>query len=243
MNIAIIGYGKMGKTIERLAKDRGHQIVLKINSKNADLVKVEHLTPLKIDVAIEFTTPDLAYHNITTFIKAGIKVVSGTTAWLDRWDEVLTVVEENKGSFIYASNFSIGVNLFFAMNQRLAEMMNDYPQYDVDIKEIHHTSKLDSPSGTAVTLAQGVTTALDRKDKWILKSDDRQATKDEISIDAIRKDPAPGTHYVSYRSAIDEIEIIHTAKSRDGFAMGALIAAEYLSKNQGVYTMKDVLGL
>lgn len=240
MNIAIIGYGKMGKTIEKLAIDRGHDIVLKISSHNLDKFNIEHLRSSGIDVAIEFTNPHSAFHNITTCFEAGVKVVSGSTAWLDDWDKAIAVLEKNDGSFIYASNFSVGVNIFFALNAHLAKLMNPQEDYNIEMTEIHHTAKLDAPSGTAVTLAQGIIEKLDRKSSWVKE---KQADKDEILIKSVRQDPAPGTHEIKYSSVIDDIEIKHTAKSRKGFALGAILAAEYLQERKGLHTMKDVLGI
>ncbi len=240
MNLAIIGYGKMGKTIEKLALERGHEIVLKISRSNLEAFNIENLKKLAIDVAIEFTNPHAAYHNITTCFEAGVKVVSGSTAWLKDWDLALDVMRVHNGSFIYASNFSVGVNIFFALNAHLAKLMNQHTEYDVDMTEIHHTAKVDAPSGTAVTLADGIINHLDRKSTWVQES---IPTQEEILIKSIRQDPAPGTHEIKYSSAIDDIEIKHTAKNRNGFALGAILAAEYLHDKNGLYTMKDVLNL
>ena len=240
MRIAIIGYGKMGKIIEKLALERGHEIVMKISIDNLDEFNIDNLKSLNIDVAIEFTRPEAAFHNITTCFEAGIKVVSGSTAWLDKWDEALEVMHKTNGSFIYASNFSVGVNIFFALNAHLARLMNPHKEYDVDMTETHHTAKLDAPSGTAATLAEGVIENLDRKSSWVHETDPKE---DEILITSVRQDPAPGTHEIRYSSEIDEIEIKHTAKSRKGFALGAILAAEYLKDRTGLFTMKEVLGL
>lgn len=240
MKIAIIGYGKMGKTIEKLAIERGHEIVLKISSGNLDEFNAENLKKSNSDVAIEFTNPHSAYQNITTCFEAGVKVVSGSTAWLDAWDQALASMNANNGSFIYASNFSVGVNIFFALNSHLAKLMNPLLDYDVRMAEIHHTAKLDAPSGTAVTLAEGIIDQLDRKSKWVKETEPKE---DEIVIESIRQDPAPGTHSITYSSTIDDIEITHTAKSRNGFALGAILAAEYLKDKTGLHTMKDVLKL
>lgn len=240
MNIAIIGYGKMGKTIEKIAQERGHEVVLRISSKNLSEFTVENLKQLNIDIAIEFTNPNAAYSNITTCFEAGVKVVSGSTAWLDNWDNALQVMHQQNGSFIYASNFSVGVNIFFALNAHLARLMNPLNEYDVSMTEIHHTAKVDAPSGTAVTLANGIIDQLDRKSTWVQEI---KPAADEILIDSIRQDPAPGTHSINYSSSIDDIEIKHTAKSRKGFALGAILAAEYLEGKKGLFTMKDVLGL
>ena len=243
MKIAIVGYGKMGHAIEELAISRGHDIVLIIDSDNAHLVTEKFLSCQDIDVAIEFTTPYTAYQNITTCFKAGIKVISGSTAWLDRWDEALDCMYKQNGSFIYASNFSIGVNIFFAVNQKLAQMMDSQKAYDVSIKEIHHTSKKDAPSGTAATLANDIISDIRRKTKYELINGKRENTSESIPIQSLRIDPAPGTHHVKYSSDIDDLEIIHTAKSRIGFALGAITAAEYLHTREGLFTMRDVLGI
>ena len=240
MKIAIIGYGKMGKTIEKLALKRGHEIPLKIASHNLEEFTPENLNQLGIDVAIEFTNPDSAFRNITTCFEAGVKVVSGSTAWLNRWEEAIELMDQNKGSFIYASNFSVGVNIFFALNAQLAKMMNLHKEYEVTMSETHHTAKLDAPSGTAVTLAEGIIANLSRKSAWI---NDEPPSTDEILINSIRQDPAPGTHDITYSSTIDEIEIRHTAKNRNGFALGAILAAEYLLDKKGLHTMSDVLNL
>lgn len=239
MNIAIIGYGKMGKTIEKIALERGHTIPLKINSSNLSEFSVSNLKDKKIDLAIEFTSPLAALDNITTCFEAGIKVVSGSTAWLEGWDSAIESMTINDGSFIYASNFSVGVNIFFALNEKLASLMNSHKEYNVQLTEVHHTAKLDAPSGTAITLSEGISKQLDHKSGWTDQDDDGE----KIFIESIRKDPAPGTHMIKYSSEIDEIEIIHTAKSRNGFAMGAVLAAEFLADKKGLYTMNDVLGL
>lgn len=240
MNIAIIGYGKMGKTIEKLAIARGHHIVMRIGSKNIEEFTVNNLKAQNIDVAIEFTNPHSAFANIITCFEAGVKVVSGSTAWLEKWDDALDSMKKNNGSFIYASNFSVGVNIFFALNAQLAKLMNPVPEYDVEMTEIHHTAKVDAPSGTAVTLAHGIIENLDRKTTWVKEDAPKE---NEILIKSVRQDPAPGTHEIKYTSTIDDIEIKHTAKSREGFALGAILAAEYLNDKSGLHTMKDVLGL
>lgn len=240
MRIAIIGYGKMGKTIEKLASDRGHEIVMRISKRNLDDFNVQNLKNLHIDVAIEFTNPHSAFKNITTCFEAGIKTVSGSTAWLDDWDKALEIMKKFDGSFIYASNFSVGVNIFFALNAHLAKLMNPQDEYDVSMTETHHTAKLDAPSGTAVTLANGIIDNMNRKSTWVQEV---ASAETEILIESVRQDPAPGTHEIKYSSTIDEIEIKHTAKNRNGFALGAILAAEYLLDKNGLHTMKDVLGL
>lgn len=238
MNIALIGYGKMGKAIESLMPDRGHQAVLKIDEHNRASLTAAELS--KADVAIEFTGPDSAPDNILLCLEAGIPVVSGSTGWLDQWGRIKAACDAHNGALLYASNFSVGVNIFFALNQRLAELMNTHPEYEVSLTEIHHTAKRDAPSGTAITLAEGILGALDRKKDWVNHLSDHAG---ELEILSERIDPAPGTHKVRYTSDIDDIEIIHTAHNRKGFAWGALLAAEYVYGKRGIYTMKQVLGL
>lgn len=230
MKIALSGYGKMGKTIEKIAQDRGHEIILKIagNIEDHDLSKAE--------IVIDFSVPDAAFKNITTCFKNQIPVVSGTTGWLNNFDEAVKICEEENSAFIYASNFSIGVNLFFELNQKLAKMMKDQKDYSVEIEEIHHTQKLDAPSGTAISLAQQII-ANSSKTGWKLD----EAEENEIPIRALREENVSGTHTVLYRSSEDSLEIKHTAFSREGFALGAVIAAEWLIGKKGVYGMKDVI--
>lgn len=238
MKIALIGYGKMGRAIEEIAVQRGHTIVLKVNIDNLEENTVENIR--KADVAIEFSGPESAYDNLLRCLEAGVPVVSGSTGWLGRYDEVKARCEALKGSFLYASNFSVGVNIFFAVNERLAELMASHPQYDVSLKEIHHTQKLDAPSGTAISLAEQVLRHSASKSKWV----NQPATgSNELFIESERTDPAPGTHHVKYESDIDTIEIIHTAHNRKGFATGAVLAAEFIAGRSGVFTMKDVLGI
>ncbi len=230
MKIALIGYGKMGKTIEKFALQRGHEILFKIKDNIADY-DLE-----KADVAIDFSIPDAAFHNITTCFKHGLPVVSGTTGWLEKYEEAVAVCQENKAGFIYASNFSLGVNIFFELNKKLAEMMSSFKDYSVDIEEIHHTQKLDAPSGTAISLAEQI---IDHSSKTGWKLD--HAQENEIPVHAKRIENVPGTHTISYTSPVDTIRIEHIAHSRDGFAIGAVMAAEWLKDKQGVFTMKDVL--
>lgn len=229
----------MGKTIEKLAQERGHNISLVIGSHNADSLSIESLLKSQVDVAIEFSTPETACSNIQLCMQAGIPVVCGTTAWLDQWEEAITAMKENNGAFLYASNFSVGVNIFFAINKTLAKYMNDQPDYIPSLHEVHHTGKVDAPSGTGITLAEGVLNNLDKYSAWTQE----QPNDGEILLSSERVDPAPGTHHVKYENDIDHIEIIHTAKSRKGFALGAIIAAEYLTDKSGLHTMQDVLGL
>lgn len=237
MKIALIGYGRMGHAIEQIALGRGHEIVLKIGSNNAHLLTDGSLQ--QAAVAIEFTRPDAALDNVMACFKAGVPVVCGTTGWNDRLPEVYKACADYKGALLQASNFSIGVNIFFEINKRLAELMQPQTDYDVQIEEVHHTGKKDAPSGTAITLAEQILERVDRKTSWAL---DGQAPQ-ELSIKAVRTEGVPGTHTVTYDSAIDRIELIHTAHNREGFALGAVIAAEYLAGKKGVFSMKDVLGL
>jgi len=231
MKIALLGYGKMGKAIEQVAIAKGHKIVLKIDSFQ------EHINFKDTDVTIEFSMPNAAFNNISQALISGIPVISGTTGWLDKHNEILALCEENKGSFLYASNFSLGVNLFFELNTYLAKLMQQF-DYDASITETHHTQKLDAPSGTAITLADQLL-GFSEKEKWVLDKTDSK----KLTITAKRIQDTPGTHQVIYNSDIDEIEIKHTAKNRMGFVKGALLAAEYIKDKKGVFSMKDVLGL
>ncbi|MBS1566985.1 MAG: 4-hydroxy-tetrahydrodipicolinate reductase [Bacteroidetes bacterium] len=238
MKIALIGYGKMGKAIEAIALKRGHSIVLKIDVNNAADMTPENLR--QADVAIEFTSPHSAFDNVMKCLAAGTPLVCGSTGWLDKLPEVEKYCKEHNGAFLYASNFSVGVNIFFEINKRLAELMNPHPEYTIRMEEIHHTQKLDAPSGTAVTLAEQILARVDRKKNWSYHDDGNAA---EIPIISKREDPAPGTHTVSYSSEIDTIDIIHTAHSRNGFATGAVLAAEFLKGKKGIFGMKEVLGI
>lgn len=237
MKIALVGYGKMGKTIERLAREKGHAIVLIIDKDNPQDFIAENLQ--KADVAIEFSQPESALENIKKCLEAGVPIIVGTTGWLEHLDEAKAICERTGSAMIQATNFSIGVNLFFALNRYLAKMMNGQPQYDIQIEEIHHTQKLDAPSGTAITLANGILQEVERKNKWVNHDTD---VKNELSIVSKRIDPAPGTHEVTYRSEIDTIKISHEAHSREGFALGAIAAAEWIVGKRGFFTMQDVLG-
>lgn len=238
MKIALIGYGKMGKAIENIAVQKGHDIVLKITSKNLEALTADNLQ--SADVAIEFTNPHSAVNNIRKCLDAGVPVVCGSTGWLQHWEEVKSYCDDNEGTLLYASNFSIGVNLFFELNTFLAKLMAAYPDYNVMLEEIHHTQKKDAPSGTAITLAEQILQQIQRKSKWI---NEESNDKEAISIISKRRDPAPGTHTTKYTSSIDDIEITHTAHNRQGFASGAVLAAEFLQGKKGIYTMKDVLHL
>lgn len=236
MNIALIGYGKMGKAIEQIALQHGHQIVLKINSNNAD--QLDQLDNYAIDVAIEFTNPTSAKENVMQCLKKQIPVVCGTTGWKEHIGSVELATAQYNTAFLIASNFSIGVNLFFELNSYLANMMNNYADYTIQIKETHHTEKKDAPSGTAISIAEQIIEQNKNKKHWQLG-----ATNDDaiIPIEAIREDPAPGTHEITYSSSIDDISIKHTAHNRNGFALGAVLAAEFIQNKKGIFTMKDVL--
>jgi len=238
MKIALIGYGKMGHMIEEIALQREHEIVLKIDISNQHNLNKENLS--KADVAIEFTGPDSAFENVMKCIEHGIPVVSGSTGWNNKIEEAKKSCMEKNSSFLHASNFSIGVNIFFEVNKLLAKLMASQTDYDVMIKEIHHTQKKDAPSGTAVTLAEQILQNISHKKKWVNKASN---SKEELSIISERTDPAPGTHHVKYQSEVDDIEIIHTAHSRKGFALGAVLAAEYIWDKKGIFSMKDVLHL
>jgi 4-hydroxy-tetrahydrodipicolinate reductase len=237
LKIALIGYGKMGKAIEAIALQKGHEILLKIDADN--LFDFTAVNLQLCDVAIEFTSPHAAIQNIKSCVDAGIPVISGSTGWLDHWEEVSSYCNNKKGSLLYASNFSIGVNIFFEVNKKLAALMAPHQEYDVTVEEIHHTAKKDAPSGTAITIAEQILAEYPIKKKWVNEVSEKAA---ELSILSKRIDPAPGTHHVKYHSAVDNIEIIHTAHNRQGFASGAVLAAEFISGKEGIFTMKDVLG-
>ncbi|EDP94538.1 4-hydroxy-tetrahydrodipicolinate reductase [Kordia algicida OT-1] len=233
MNIALLGYGRMGKEIEKIALKRGHSIVHKISS---DISSFDFTS---VDVAIDFSIPSAAYQNITHCIKHQIPVISGTTGWLEQYDDVVNMCETKNGAFIYASNFSLGVNIFFEMNAYLAKMMSQLEDYKVNIEEIHHTKKLDAPSGTAITLAEGIIQHTKYND-WKLDGSTNDVT---LPIVAKRIPEVPGTHEITYTSSIDSISIKHEAHNREGFALGAVVAAEWIQDKKGVYTMKDVLNI
>lgn len=234
MKIALLGYGKMGKAIEKVAISRGHEIVLKINksSKNYDIREA--------DVAIDFSIPDAAVSNISHCLNNDVPVISGTTGWLNDYDDITQLCKEQDGAFIYASNFSLGVNLFFELNNHLAKLMQPQTQYNIAIEEIHHTQKLDAPSGTAITLAEGIIENSIAKG-WHL--DNNTKNPDSISIEAKRIENVPGTHIIKYDSDIDSIHISHVAHNREGFALGAVVAAEWIIGKTGIFTMKDVLNI
>ena len=237
MRILLIGYGKMGKTIEKIALNRGHEIVGKIDlTNNAELTNFNYSN---CDVAIEFTQPETALANIKYCVNHRLPVVCGTTGWLEHKVDVEELCREKKSAFFYASNYSIGVNLFFSINETIARMMNNHHEYKVSMQEIHHIQKLDAPSGTAITLAEGVFHGFPKIKKWTLEEE--KASESTIHIDAVREGEYPGTHSVFYKSEVDTIEIKHTAHSRQGFALGAVIAAEFLQGRKGVYNMRDLM--
>lgn len=238
MKIALIGYGKMGKEIEKIALDRGHEIVLKIDITNPEDLNIENLK--KADVAIEFTIPASATANYKLCFEAGIPVVSGTTGWLEKLAEVHQWCKDLNGTFFHTTNFSLGVNIFFALNKKLAELMANHSEYTVEMKEIHHTQKLDAPSGTAITLAEGIIENIPTKNLWVNHS---TGDASEIGIISEREGQVPGTHIINYDSDADYIEITHCAKNRKGLALGAVLAAEYSSGKKGVLTMNDLLNI
>ena len=238
MKIALIGYGKMGKAIEEMALTKGHEIVLKIDVNNANEFTKTNLQ--KAEVAIEFTGPHSAFDNISKCMEWNVPVVSGSTGWLEKWDQITAICKQHQGCLVYSSNYSIGVNLFFELNKQLALLMEPYNDYDVSMTELHHTEKKDAPSGTAISLAEQILEKIGRKNKWVNAA---SANPSDLIIHSERIDPAPGTHTVSYESAIDRIDIIHTAHTRKGFASGAVLAAEFANKKRGIFTMKQVLGL
>lgn len=240
MNIALIGYGKMGKTIEGIARQRGHQIVATSSSSNP----IQTIDFSTVDVAIEFTAPHLVVDHITHCVEANTPVVVGTTAWSAHLEKVKSLVEKNQGSLLFASNFSIGVNMFFDLNRRLAQLMNVQDSYTASIEEIHHLQKLDAPSGTAITLANDIISHADRFVRWVHKENETpQVQANEISLTSYREEGVPGTHKITYSSSIDTLEMTHVAHNRDGFALGAVVAAEWLFGKKGVYTMQDVIKL
>lgn len=232
MKIALLGYGKMGKTIEGTALQRGHQIVLKLNSKDIEYSLDD------VDVAIDFSIPVSAVDNIEKCINHDVPVISGTTGWLDSYEDIVELCKTKNGTFLYASNFSLGVNIFFELNKTLSKLMKELPQYKVNLEEIHHTQKLDAPSGTAISLANDIISNSEYK-TWTLEN----PKSHEIGITAKRIENVPGTHEITYESNVDSLQIKHTAHSREGFALGAVIAAEWIQGKKGVFTMKDVLNI
>lgn len=238
MNIALIGYGKMGKAIEEIALAKGYTVLFKFDISNQAEFTIANLQ--QCDVAIEFTSPHSAVDNLKKCFDAGVPVICGSTGWLAEWENIKQYCKAKNGSLVYASNYSIGVNLFFELNNYLAKLMNNHKDYDVQLEEIHHTQKKDAPSGTAITLAEQVLQHFTSKNKWVNHTSEKP---EELEIISERIDPAPGTHKIKYHSPIDDIEIIHTAHNRMGFAGGAILAAEFIVTKKGIYNMKQVLGL
>jgi len=240
LKIALLGYGKMGHMIEEIAKDRGHEVPLTIDADNRSGLTKEQLK--QADVVIEFSTPDSALENIFFCLEAGVPVVVGTTGWYEKLAEVKQKCESVNGSLVYGTNYSVGVNILFALNKQLAKWMNGFPDYDVSVEEIHHKQKLDAPSGTAITIAEGILDNLDRKDKWEVQhvNDTNKLADDILAVKYDRQDGVPGTHSVTYTSPIDEIRLYHEAFNRKGFALGAVLAAEFLKDKKGIFTPQDI---
>ena len=236
MNLAIIGYGKMGKEIEQIALSRNHKVVLKIDENNINNINLDDFKD--VDVAVEFSKPESAFSNINLCLDNNVPVVSGTTGWLDKFDEVILRCKSEQKGFFYASNFSLGVNLFFHLNKYLAKMMNNYKDYNIILEETHHTQKIDAPSGTAITLAEGIIEENEEKVAWVKEQSEKN---NEIPIKSYRVGQVPGNHKIIYESDFDQIMIEHNAKSRKGFAMGALLAAEFMVGKKGYYSMKDLI--
>lgn len=245
MNIALLGYGKMGKIIEKIASDRKHNIVLKIDHDNQHELTAENLK--KADAVIEFTTPASVLSNIQHCFDAGVPVVVGTTGWYEHLEQVKQNCVDSGSTLLYASNFSVGVNIFFHINKKLAKLMNNYPYYDVQVEEIHHTQKLDSPSGTAITIAEGIIDNVDRKKEWVNvltaegnDADDSSLKSEQVLIESFRIDSVPGTHTVIYDSEVDTLEFKHTAHNRNGFALGAVLAAEWVHNKKGFFSVQEM---
>lgn len=238
MKIALLGYGTMGREIEAIALERGHSVPVKITSDNRDDISDSELAAC--DVAIDFSKPDSAVELIEWSLRNGVPTISGTTGWLSDWEKVMALRADVDGAFFYASNFSLGVNVFFALNQRLAELMDPFPDYDISMTEIHHTRKKDAPSGTAITLAEDIIDKVERKQSW---TSAREGEIKELPIRSEREGDVPGTHEIVYESSIDKITIRHEAKNRKGFALGAVLAAEWLPGKKGTFGMKDLLNI
>lgn len=238
MKVALLGYGKMGQLIAKILEEQGHEVVLKVDIDNRETVTNEELK--MADVAIEFSMPKVAVENYKWCFDCGVPVVSGTTGWLERWDEVVSYCNEKQGGFFYASNYSIGVNIFFHLNKVLAKVMSNFREYGVALDETHHIHKLDAPSGTAITIAEGILENHDGYTKWVL-NDGGEVLKNELPIVAHRIGEVPGIHKVTYKSGVDEISIEHSAYSREGFAKGAVAAAQFMVGKSGVYSMDDLL--
>ncbi len=235
MKIALLGYGRMGKAIEEIAIERGHEVVARISPSHKDLTELSELE--QVDVAIDFSLPESAYKNICFCMEHGIPVISGTTGWLEKYEEVIKKCKEQNATFLYSSNFSLGVNLFFELNQKLAELMAPFGQYKVSMKEIHHLQKLDAPSGTAISLAEQLIEN-NLASSWTINP-----TDPNLKIEVVREEGIPGTHEIKYDSEVDDIVIRHTAHNRKGFALGAVIASEWIQNKSGVFSMRDVLNL
>jgi 4-hydroxy-tetrahydrodipicolinate reductase len=238
MKIALLGYGKMGKEIEKIARERHHELALIIDINNQHEFIVNNIK--MADVAIDFSTPDSAYGNILKCFEAGIPVVCGTTGWLNKLDKITELCKSQNQTLFYASNFSLGANVLFALNKYLARIMDNFPAYNVEIKEIHHIHKIDAPSGTAISLANDLIAHVKRKEKWEL---DQASADHVVQISAVRKDEVPGTHVITWDSLVDRIEIMHEAKSRKGLALGAVLAAEFIRDKKGIFSMGDLLKL
>jgi len=238
MKIAILGYGKMGKTIEKLALAKGHEIILKIDDSNLKDLIVENLK--KADVAIEFTNPESVFKNINLCFDANLPVISGTTGWLDKFDRIKQRCEKENQAFFYASNYSLGVNIFFKLNQYLAKMMNKFENFDVSVDETHHIHKLDAPSGTAITIAEDIINEMDRKNAWVKE---KAESPEQIAVKSFREGEIPGIHTVTYSSDVENIVITHESKNREGLAQGALMAAEFIVGKSGIFGMDDLLML
>ena len=233
MKIALFGYGKMGKIVEKIAKNRGHEIIFKIDKNSS------HYDLNNVDIAIDFSTPKSALSNISKALENCIPIISGTTGWTEKYNKAVKLCNKKNGAFLYASNFSLGVNIFFEINRNLAKIMNNYTEYKIKMKEIHHIEKIDAPSGTAITLAESIIDETNYQN-WSFGNDFKE---DEISIESQRHLDNTGTHEIIYKSEIDEIKIKHVASNRDGFGLGAVIAAEWLIGKKGVFSMKDVLNI
>lgn len=236
MKLALIGYGKMGKTIEQIALKRGHEIVSIIDVDNQEDFQSEAFK--SADAVIEFTAPSVAVENYLQAFEAGVPVVSGTTGWTAQIDQVKAMIEEKNATLFWSSNFSLGVNIFMAVNKYLAKIMNQFPDYNVEMTEVHHTQKLDAPSGTGITLAEGILENLERKSKWVKEV---ETHPDELAIKSLREGQVPGIHTIRYENSVDSIEITHDAKSREGFALGAVVAAEFVKDKKGLLGMRDLL--
>lgn len=237
MKIALVGYGKMGKSIEKIAIERNHNIILIIDQHNPEMLNAEQLK--NVDVVIEFSRPEAAFNNIKSCLNAGVPVVCGTTGWLDHKQDIIDLCRKLNGAFMYASNYSLGVNIFFQLNKYLASMMHKFPEYNIRIEEVHHTQKLDAPSGTAITLAEGIMLRNHSIKSW---SKGASLSKEILPIHSIREDDVPGIHSIYYENEIDSIEIKHTAFTREGFALGAVTAAEWIKGRKGTFSMQDMLG-